>query len=288
MERMMPNRSYEVRICHEPEIWEWNAHYGDWYEMIYVMGGEAAVQADGWRYRLRKGDLLLMSPDCLRRYIALDVPVGMRTVIRIRERYLTALSDGGIDLRLCFARDDGGRCFCLHADEEQNPGLPGRITALEAECCSTAYGAPLLANGIFLQLMVELNRLAVRTAAHTEYDCIDPEYADGPGALTSAVLSTIISQYHTDLTLEMLASIHQADKNRLSANFRRDIGLPVLRCITSYRLMQTCRMLSDGYTAGEACMQTGFGDYAGFFRAFKTEYGISPRAFADSIQQAKE
>ena len=29
-------------------------------------------------------------------------------------------------------------------------------------------------------------------------------------------------------------------------------------------------------------------DYAGFFRAFKAEYGISPRAFADSIQPAKE
>ena len=288
MERMMPNCNYEVRVCHEPDLWEWNAHYGDWYEIVYMMGGEAVIQADGWRYYLRKGDLLLMHPDCLHRYIAMEVPVGMRTVIRIRERYLKALSAGDIDLRLCFDRDERGRCLCLHADEEHHAGIPARMAALEAECRSDAYGALLLANGIFLQLMVELNRSAVRISDRADHDGIDSDYADGPSVLTTAVLASIVSQYHTDLTLENLAAIHQTDKNRLSANFRRDIGLPVLRCITAYRLMKTCRMLEDGYTAGEACMQTGFGDYAGFFRAFKTEYGMSPRAFADSIQQAKE
>ena len=47
-------------------------------------------------------------------------------------------------------------------------------------------------------------------------------------------------------------------------------------------------LLTRGIPAGEVCYHSGFHDYAGFYRAFKAEYGISPRAFTDSAQQNKQ
>ena len=36
-------------------------------------------------------------------------------------------------------------------------------------------------------------------------------------------------------------------------------------------------MILDGKNATQACYDCGFNDYTNFYRAFKAEYGISPR-----------
>ena len=50
------------------------------------------------------------------------------------------------------------------------------------------------------------------------------------------------------------------------------------------RLLQARELMSAGLPPGEVYQSCGFGDYANFYRAFKGEYGISPREFAAEIQ----
>lgn len=288
MDRAVRTRTYEAIACHEAAQWELTAHYGDGYEIVYAADGETTVQADGWRYHLLSGDLLLLPPDCLRRYVAGDVPIGARTVIRISKRYLSVLSEGDIDLRRCFDRKECGGCFCLHAASEWGAGIGAKVVSLERECRSQAYGAPLLANGILLQLMVELNRAAVRSSDGIQTQLLpDLPQTQAPSAMTAAVLARISSQYDTALTPEQIASALCADKSRMSAAFRRETGISVHQCITLHRLMRARRLLAEGLPAGEVSIRTGFGDYAGFFRAFKAEYGISPRVYAEGVLQTR-
>lgn len=42
--------------------------------------------------------------------------------------------------------------------------------------------------------------------------------------------------------------------------------------------------IAAGQAPGEVYQSCGFGDYANFYRAFKGEYGISPREFAAQVQ----
>ena len=43
-------------------------------------------------------------------------------------------------------------------------------------------------------------------------------------------------------------------------------------------------MLSDGLPPTDVYQHCGFGDYSNFYRAFKAEYGISPKDFSGTAQ----
>ncbi len=49
------------------------------------------------------------------------------------------------------------------------------------------------------------------------------------------------------------------------------------------RLTAAKRMLMNDTAPGEVCVRCGFRDYTSFFRAFKAEYGISPRDYASQL-----
>ena len=44
------------------------------------------------------------------------------------------------------------------------------------------------------------------------------------------------------------------------------------------------QMLSDGLPPTDVYQHCGFGDYSNFYRAFKAEYGISPKDFSGTAQ----
>ena len=45
-------------------------------------------------------------------------------------------------------------------------------------------------------------------------------------------------------------------------------------------------LIASGRAPGDIYQFCGFGDYANFYRAFKSEYGISPRQFAAETKEA--
>ena len=52
------------------------------------------------------------------------------------------------------------------------------------------------------------------------------------------------------------------------------------RYIIFRRLMASRELMEGGEAPGSVYRKCGFGDYANFYRAFKTEYGISPNEYA--------
>jgi AraC-like DNA-binding protein len=58
------------------------------------------------------------------------------------------------------------------------------------------------------------------------------------------------------------------------------VGISVYRYIMIKRLLMARQLLAAGEPAGQVCANCGFSDYTSFYRAFKTEYGISPGAFS--------
>jgi AraC-like DNA-binding protein len=89
----------------------------------------------------------------------------------------------------------------------------------------------------------------------------------------------IAENLSTELSLADIADKLFVSKYYLSHAFSREVGVSVYRYIMLRRLLLARQMLLDGEAAGQVCRSCGFADYTSFYRAFKSEYGISPREF---------
>ena len=102
--------------------------------------------------------------------------------------------------------------------------------------------------------------------------------------LVSQVLAYIGAHYQENITLESLAAEFYVSKYHLSHEFSHRVGTSIYRYVIFRRLLQARELMGAGLTPGEVYQNCGFGDYANFYRAFKGEYGISPREFAAQVQ----
>lgn len=81
------------------------------------------------------------------------------------------------------------------------------------------------------------------------------------------------------ITLEDMARQLYVSKSTLSQTFRLKLGVSVHRYLTQRRLIAAKTLIQEGASLEEVGTQVGFSDYSTFYRAFRQEYGISPRQF---------
>ena len=100
------------------------------------------------------------------------------------------------------------------------------------------------------------------------------------GELIPMVLDYIEEHYGEPLNLEQLAASFYVSKYYLSHLFSKKTGISLFRYLTQKRLMEARQLLARGVPPSEVCQRCGFGDYANFYRAFKEQFGQSPRDFS--------
>ena len=98
------------------------------------------------------------------------------------------------------------------------------------------------------------------------------------------VLAYINEHYNEPLTLDMLSEKFFISKYHLLRKFDAQVGTTVHRYILQKRLLIAKQLLAGGVAPNEACGYCGFGDYANFYRAFRSEYGTTPRQYIQSIR----
>ena len=150
--------------------------------------------------------------------------------------------------------------------------MTARMGEMVREFYNPEFGGELCAYGLFLQFMVQLNRMA----SHAERK---PEETQQLSELIQNTLRYIGENLNQPITLESLAARFYVSKYYLSHAFTKEVGVSVYRYIMMRRLMMARQLLLSGETAGQVCRSCGFSDYTSFYRAFKSEYGTSPRAF---------
>lgn len=263
----MQRRDFEVFHYHDPKMQEVPLHHHDFYEIYYFLGGCVEYLVEGRSYRLEPEDVLLISPQELHRpNVAPDEPYE-RIVLWINADCLRAIDTEDAALRRCF---EAGHNLLRGA----HTPVASLIRQLAAESVSTRPGSVLYTQGLFFQLMAELLRLAERSA---------PESAgQEQSPLVSQIVDYLAAHYREEISLDALAERFFVSKYHLSHTFSRSVGTGVYRYVLLKRLQHARQMLLDGRSPGEACRDSGFQDYANFYRSFRAVYGISPQ---DALQR---
>lgn len=266
----MQKETFEVFHYREPCPGNVEVHHHDFYEVYYLLGGKVEYWVDGHIIAMQPGDLLLLSPQELHRPIVdPQSPLYERIVLWINREFLEGLQWPTMDLRSAF----DGHTHLIRPDGSQRGALIARVGELVREFYSNEPGNDIAAYGLFLQFMVLLNRLASQgSTKQVEQIPLSP--------LVQNTLSYIADNLDQPITLEQLAARFYVSKYHLSHTFSREVGVSVHRYILLRRLAWARQLMASGETAGQTCKACGFSDYTAFYRAFKSEYGISPREFA--------
>lgn len=249
-----------------------DVHHHDFYEVYFFLRGDVEYRVEGRIYHLQPGDLILINPMELHQLIVRSENAPYeRIVLWIDKAYLERFSSEHTSLTRCFDNALPTHSNLLRPTTAQMADIRQRLGELIRETYRGGYGSDLCAAGILLQFMVELNRLA----QHSGEQIPSQEVAS---PLVAQVLAYINDHYNEELSLEGLAQRFYVSKYHLSHEFSRVVGTGVYRYIVLKRLLIAKQMLSAGVAPGVVYAHCGFGDYANFYRAFKAQYGISPRA----------
>jgi AraC-like DNA-binding protein len=85
-----------------------------------------------------------------------------------------------------------------------------------------------------------------------------------------------------DLSLDDLAGIFYVSKYYIAHRFRERLGISVHQYILKKRLEQCAASIARGSSITRTFTEYGFRDYASFYRAFRKEYGISPKEYQEA------
>ncbi len=245
-------------------------------ELIYVAEGSADYWVEDQFYRLQVGDILLLPAGSM--VGATLRPKGCpfwRHNLWMSRRYSTflTLQDEQADYAFAFAKEQGR--FLLRLPDEEREELETLFERIVLECQADAFNTELSAKALLSTLLVQINRLLAKDA-----NCL----LLGSAHRLTPVLSHIHAHCTDSLTVEALARQFNFSPSHLAHSFKKHTGTSLYHYIVQRRLEIGRQAMMDGVPVKEAYQLCGFGDYAGFYRAFLKEYGLSPQQYKKKNQ----
>lgn len=275
----MRRSDFELQYKRDSYLKDVELHHHDFFEIFFLISGDVTYTIESKLYHVAPGDLLLISPRELHQvYIQPEMSVYERYVLWVDPQVLARFSTQQTDLSRALDSSRAGYGNHLRLKPEQQQQVHGLIRSLFCESQQSAYGSDLLCQSLLTQLLVSINRFAEQTA--------EPIH-DTPqvSRAVSQVVDYVNLHYGDSLSLDALAERFFVSKYHLSHEFNRQVGTSVYRYIQKKRLLIARQLLAQGQRPNEVYLPCGFSDYAGFYRAFKAEYGIGPRQYVQSVRQ---
>ena len=244
-------------------------HSHVFYELLYCCndcGAEYLVGAD--RYRLQKGDIVFVPPGISHR------PLLPEHMPEPYERYVLWFSQEFLDLfagKLGAGEEEISSGTLLRTGDTKWELLGGyfRRGVWEAEHQAPGWQAAIVGNTITLLTLMGRG-IRERTA-----DLLKAEKPD----LLNEVLTYMELHLNEKITLEETARHFYVSVSTITQLFRQKMGTSFYRCVTQRRLIAAKVRIGNGEALEDVSRAVGFSDYSSFYRAFKKEYGITPRQY---------
>lgn len=275
----MRRQDFEMQYKRDSYLKDVELHHHDFYELYFLMSGDVTYIIESRIYHVMPGDMLLISPRELHQLcIRPEMSSYERYVLWVDPQALQRLSADGCDLAQCFDPTRPGYSNLLRLKPEDRSHIQALMKSLHRESNTENFGSSLLRESLLVQLMVSINRLVNQKGGQ-------PEETPKSNLAVTKVIDYVNLHYSEPLSLDMLAERFYVSKYHLSHEFNRQVGISIYRYIQKKRLLIARQLLAQGKKPNEVYSMCGFGDYAGFYRAFKAEYGAAPRDYALSVKQ---
>lgn len=250
-----------LHTTENPEVGNAVMHSHEAFEIYLFLDGKTDYLVEGNKYRLRKGDIMLMRPGELhinsirsnaiykRMYVIFDI-----TKI-LEETGNLALLD------IFYKRPLGEYNHYPAKDFPENHWQD----LLHVICKAKTSGEKLC---YLLPLLQELNK---------NFSRLSDIPADGDRNLVAEICQYINTDLSQDLSLERLSEKFYISKTHINRLFKTNVGTTVGQYVKLKRLFFAKEAIQKGAQPTDIYSLCGFHDYTTFYRAFKQQFAQSPK-----------
>lgn len=246
-------------------------HNHDFYELYLYISGDVTYLIEGKSYNLKSGDIILINTKELHQAVinSMEVPYE-RIVLWINKSFLHGLSTPETDLTQCFENVE--KKNVLRADFQIQQNIRTQLSKLLDLENYKGLGKNLLYKAYLLELVIQLNNILINDKSDLDIEIMKSNLIDG-------IVDYINNHINEEITINEISKEFYLSKFHLAREFKKYTGTTIHRYIVQKKLIQAKELILKHYPINIVYKQSGFGDYSNFFRAFKNEYGISPKHF---------
>ncbi len=249
-------------------------HSHSYYEVYFFLNGDVTYDVEGKQYPLQYGDYLLIPPEVKHHPIFHSTgKTYQRIVLWISRNYFETMCSWSEDFSYSFRYVSENNHYHFRRDFVTFQNIQGRLLDLLEEIHGNKAFHKLNSELQIHSFMILLNRIT--------YDMLHQVPAVYENVLYLNLCDYINNHLEENLSLDHLASFFYASKYHISHVFKDNMGISLHQYILKKRLQASKNGILSGIPFGELYHQYGFSDYTSFYRAFKKEFGLSPKEFRE-------
>lgn len=270
-------RDYEIFHYLDDENFYVPLHSHNFYEFYFLLDGSCSYQIENSIFAIKPGDVLLFSINQPHRPLFSGTHGAYeRIVLRISENTLRMLSDKKSDLNTCFNRENSRKAYRFPLETQNKIRVILSQLINEQDHGQDFFGSELLYKAYLTELLVLFQR-----------NCGKKQKSPVPDSAKQLQLIETVDHYieeHFDqhISVEELANYVYLSKYYFMRHFKEITGLSVYQYITQKRLIVAANLIKEGTPITSSYLLCGFGDYTNFLRAFKKQFGCSPKTYANA------
>lgn len=270
----MNSREFEVFFYKDKNLNHIVAHSHPYYEVYFFLNGDVTYQVEENQYHLQYGDYLLIPPGVKHQPIFHSTDeTYQRFVLWISRDYYETMCSWSKDFSYSFDYVLEHKHYRFRRDFITFQNIQGRLLDMLEEIHGNQAFHKLNAELQVHSFFLFLNRIT-----YDMLHLVPPAYEN---ALYLNLCEYINSHLGDHLSLDHLASFFYTSKYHISHVFKDNMGISLHQYIIKKRLHASKNGILSGVPFGELYHQYGFSDYTSFYRAFKKEFGLSPKEFRE-------
>ena len=251
-------------------------HTHPYYEFYFFLEGHAEALVKQEHYMLTYGDILIVPPKVSHGIFVHDFDIPYRRFdlwvsVSFFDSLLAMSKDYGYAADMALTEDR----HVIHTDRITFNSILSKLFYIIEEERGDRFGRESQLKLSVSELLLTISRLA--NEQFTERKVTQD-------ALYQNICDFIEHNIDEDLSLDNIAKHFFLSKFYISHVFKENIGISIHRYIAKKRLQLCHDAIMGGEPVSQVCNDHGFDDYSSFYRAFKKEYGMSPK---ELVQRSK-